>query len=194
MPESEAMGEQVKRGYLKLAILYTLLRGPAHGYEIIKKIKEGTLGIISPAPGSLYPALKELEASGLIKGEWQLRKRRVRVYAITDRGREAFIKVVEKHLELASTIRRWLLELLVPVHLAEVGEGEPGLLQQVARLVTLGEEAPVDERLKFLRGLRERLGQWRGLLEKVASYVDRRIRELERSSRSAASGPSGEGA
>ncbi|MEM4700359.1 MAG: PadR family transcriptional regulator, partial [Candidatus Nezhaarchaeales archaeon] len=172
MSESEVMREQVKRGYLKLAILYTLLRGPAHGYEIIKKIREGTLGLISPTPGSLYPALKELEASGLVKSEWQLRKRRVRVYTITDEGREAFIKVVEKHLELASTIRRWLLELLVPVHLAEVGEGAPGLLQQIAKLVTLGEEAPVDERLELLGRLREGLRHWRALLERAEGYVD----------------------
>lgn len=191
MSESEVMREQVKRGYLKLAILYALLRGAAHGYELIKKIRKETLGLINPTPGSLYPALKELEASGLIRGEWQLRKRKVRVYAITDKGREAFVKVVEKHLEVASTIRRWLLELLVPVHLAEVGEGAPELLQQIAKLITLGKEAPVDERLNFLRGLRERLQQWKRLLEKAEGYVDRRIGELElqKLERGSATGP-----
>lgn len=31
----KSMKEQLKRGYLKLAILYTLIGGSAHGYKIL---------------------------------------------------------------------------------------------------------------------------------------------------------------
>ncbi|MEM2607203.1 MAG: PadR family transcriptional regulator, partial [Candidatus Bathyarchaeia archaeon] len=115
----KSMREQLKRGYLKLAILYTLLNGSAHGYKILKKIREGTLGLISPTAGSLYPALRDLEERGFIEGEWRGGKRRLKVYRITEKGKETFKDVVEGHFNLASTIRRWLLNQLTQIHPVE---------------------------------------------------------------------------
>ena len=175
---TEIMKEQIKKGYLKLAILYTLLRGPLHGYEIIKRIRENTFDLLTPTAGSLYPALKELEANGLIRGEWHQQKRRIKVYAITDKGREAFRQVIEKHFSIASAIRKWLLKQLAPVHPVEIGETTP-VFMQIVKVLLLNENATIKDRIEALRDLKERLQQLNEVIDKLVSNIDRRIRSLE---------------
>ncbi|OYT52543.1 MAG: hypothetical protein B6U76_09675 [Desulfurococcales archaeon ex4484_217_2] len=51
--------EQMKKGYLKLAILFALTKGPMHGYQLIKYITDLTLGIITPKAGSLKEAMEK---------------------------------------------------------------------------------------------------------------------------------------
>ena len=53
--------EQMVKGYLKMAVLFVLMRKPMHGYEIIKSINEWTFGIMTPTAGSIYPTLRDLE-------------------------------------------------------------------------------------------------------------------------------------
>ncbi|MCP8305241.1 MAG: helix-turn-helix transcriptional regulator, partial [archaeon] len=108
---------QMQKGYLKLAILFTLTKGPSHGYQLMKRINELTLGMIAPKAGGIYPALKELEKINLIKGEWEHEEKKV--YHITDKGRDVFRKAVEKHFELTSSIRRWTLKELTDLKIVE---------------------------------------------------------------------------
>ncbi|MCX8171330.1 MAG: PadR family transcriptional regulator [Candidatus Bathyarchaeota archaeon] len=182
MVESESprvIKERLKRGYLKLAILYTLLRGPTHGYDIIKKIRENTFGLLSPSAGSLYPSLKELEDNGFIRGEWHEGKRKVKVYTITERGKEVFREIVEKYFSLASTIRRWLFESLAPIHAVGDYAMTPELMQRAVKLILLGEEAPVEERIAFLKDFRDSLKRIDEAIVRLIANIDRRIRELE---------------
>ncbi len=62
--------EQMQRGYLKLATLFMLTKGPLHGYRMIELIKDWTLGAITPTAGGIYPTLRELEDMGLVRGAW----------------------------------------------------------------------------------------------------------------------------
>jgi len=110
--------DQMQKGYLKMAILFALMRKPLHGYEIMKNINKWTLGIIAPTAGGVYPTLKELERKGLIKGEWIPEERR-KIYHITGKGKEVFKEAVEKHFELASSIRRWFFRELARLELIE---------------------------------------------------------------------------
>ncbi|MEM3715968.1 MAG: PadR family transcriptional regulator [Candidatus Bathyarchaeia archaeon] len=178
---SEVMKEQLKRGYLKLAILYTLLRGPAHGYEMIKKIRESTFGLLSPKAGSLYPSLRELEDSGFIRGEWHRGKRAVKVYTITEKGKEAFREVIEKHFSLASAIRRWLFENLAPIHSTGDYSMSSEITQRALKLILLGEKATVEERIEFLKDFRDSLKRIDEAISRLIANIDRRIRELEAS-------------
>ncbi|GAB6945530.1 PadR family transcriptional regulator [Vulcanisaeta sp. JCM 14467] len=58
----------IKRRGLKYLILYLLSsRGPMTGAQIIDEIERLSMGFWRPSPGSVYPALEELEADGLIK-------------------------------------------------------------------------------------------------------------------------------
>mgnify|MGYP001772608778 FL=1 len=79
----------IKRRGLKYLILYLLSsRGPMTGAQIIDEIERLSMGFWRPSPGSVYPALEELEADGLIKvAKVEGTKK---YYEITDSGK-AFI-------------------------------------------------------------------------------------------------------
>lgn len=76
---------------LEFAILGTLQDGPAHGYELRKRLNRvlGTFHAISF--GSLYPALKALCARGEVTEQAdESSSRRKIVYAVTDTGSKRF--------------------------------------------------------------------------------------------------------
>lgn len=50
----------------RLAILQVLFDGPSFGLEVIERVEQRTLGRIKLGQGSVYPALRELEAEGLV--------------------------------------------------------------------------------------------------------------------------------
>jgi DNA-binding PadR family transcriptional regulator len=52
--------------YLSHLVLLALAEGKAHGWEIIKRIRELTAGETNPSSGSLYLAIVRLEARGLL--------------------------------------------------------------------------------------------------------------------------------
>lgn len=58
---------------------------PRHGYEIMKQVKEDSLGKINLSPGSLYTAIKQLGDEGLIEELPQKDSRR-RYYRLTTKG------------------------------------------------------------------------------------------------------------
>jgi len=77
-----------------LLILYLLLRdGDLHGYELMKRIKSETRGSISPSPGSIYPALRELASRGLVEVRSDELGRKI--YSLTERGREVILRKKE---------------------------------------------------------------------------------------------------
>ena len=75
---------------LALAVLSTLEVGPAHAYELKKRIDMGLGKFLRATDGSLYPLLRSLEESGCIESRVEPaehgRPDRV-VYTITDAGR-----------------------------------------------------------------------------------------------------------
>ncbi len=54
------------QGDVRGAILALLSERPMHGYQIIREIGERTGGVWRPSPGSVYPALQQLEDEGLV--------------------------------------------------------------------------------------------------------------------------------
>ena len=54
------------QGDVRAAILALLSERPMHGYQIIQEIGERTGGLWRPSPGSVYPALQQLEDEGLV--------------------------------------------------------------------------------------------------------------------------------
>ncbi|GHS86940.1 hypothetical protein AGMMS50218_07810 [Actinomycetota bacterium] len=51
---------------MRAAILVLLAEGPMHGYQLIQQITERSGGVWTPSPGSVYPALSQLEDEGLV--------------------------------------------------------------------------------------------------------------------------------
>ena len=62
-------GPRVKRGDVRAAALALLAEEPRNGYQIIQEIGERSGGVWRPSPGSVYPALQQLEDEGLVQAE-----------------------------------------------------------------------------------------------------------------------------
>ncbi|WP_280183932.1 PadR family transcriptional regulator [Nocardia cyriacigeorgica] len=59
-------GGRGRRGDVRAAILLLLTERPMHGYELIQQIRERSDDLWRPSPGSIYPALAQLEDEGLV--------------------------------------------------------------------------------------------------------------------------------
>lgn len=59
-------GGRGRRGDVRAAVLLLLAERPMHGYELIQRIRERSDDIWRPSPGSVYPALAQLEDEGLV--------------------------------------------------------------------------------------------------------------------------------
>lgn len=81
-------GPRARRGDIRAAILALLREEPCNGYQIMQEIKQRSKGMWNPSPGSVYPALQQLEDEKLIVNE----DRPVgRLYALTNLGK-AYVK------------------------------------------------------------------------------------------------------
>jgi len=78
-------GGRARRGDVRAAALALLAEEPMNGYQIIQQIGERSGGLWRASPGSVYPALSQLEDENLIALAAGDRGRRA--YALTDEGR-----------------------------------------------------------------------------------------------------------
>jgi len=62
-------GRKARRGDIRTAALLLLAEEPRNGYQIKQEVEERSGGVWSPSPGSVYPALAQLEDEGLIRSE-----------------------------------------------------------------------------------------------------------------------------
>jgi DNA-binding PadR family transcriptional regulator len=86
MRESRGMrGPRARRGDVRAAALALLAEQPMNGYQIIQQIRERSGGVWQPSPGSVYPALQQLEDEGLVSATASEGGRRA--YQLTDEGR-----------------------------------------------------------------------------------------------------------
>ena len=169
----------MQKGYLRLATLFALAREPLHGYQLMKRIDEMTLGFITPTAGGIYPTLRELEAEGLIKGKWKPEERK-KVYEITDKGREVFRIAVERHFELVSSIRDWMLKELSSLKIIDVESAElPLLFMPDARVLLLEENVSTAERIEALKSLKKRLQGLVLMLNNMVNRIDGRIEKMK---------------
>jgi DNA-binding PadR family transcriptional regulator len=86
--EPRMRGPRARRGDVRAAALALLAEQPMNGYQIIQEIGERSGGVWRPSPGSVYPALQQLEDEGLIRAEPGEGGRRG--YVLTDEG-EAYV-------------------------------------------------------------------------------------------------------
>ncbi len=75
---------KVRRGDVRAAALALLAEEPRNGYQIIQEIAERSHGIWRPSPGSVYPALQQLEDEGLVHALVEAGRR---TYELTGEGR-----------------------------------------------------------------------------------------------------------
>jgi DNA-binding PadR family transcriptional regulator len=108
--------KEAQKGYIRMGILILLNKKPAHGYEIMKQIKNRTKGFWSPTPGGVYPILRSLENSHYIKGKWSTQNnRKIRTYSITESGKIILRKALVKQGEITENISSLFKEFSVDV-------------------------------------------------------------------------------
>ena len=85
------MGSGQLSGSLDLLLLSVLARGEAHGYAVIRRLRDTSGGAFDLTEGTVYPALHRLEADGLLVSRWDTGTghRRRRAYSLTAPGAEA---------------------------------------------------------------------------------------------------------
>jgi DNA-binding PadR family transcriptional regulator len=143
-------GPRVRRGDVRAAALALLAEEPRNGYQIIQEIGERSGGVWRPSPGSVYPALQQLEDEGLVQAETPEGGRRR--YTLTTEGRA----YVTAHPD----------EVSAPWDVVARSVGDDAielraLLGQVAmaavQVAQVGSEAQVAQAHKILTGARRSL-------------------------------------
>ena len=114
------------RGDVRAAILLLLDEGPNNGYGLMQEVEQRSSGAWRPSPGSIYPALAQLEDEGLIE---PASAEQGKAFALTDAGRA----YVEEHRERLGS----------PWEAASEGqpEGLPGLKHAFGQLAMAGMQA-----------------------------------------------------
>ena len=89
-------------GFVRIHILYHASHGPVYGLSLIEELRRHGYDL---SPGTLYPMLHRLEASGYLEREERLVAGKVRkYYAITAAGREALAEARTRMRELTDEV------------------------------------------------------------------------------------------
>jgi DNA-binding PadR family transcriptional regulator len=73
----------MRRGDVRAALLVLLSEEPRNGYALMQEIEQRSEGMWKPSPGSVYPALAQLEDEGLVRVEETDGRK---AYRLTDEG------------------------------------------------------------------------------------------------------------
>jgi PadR family transcriptional regulator, regulatory protein PadR len=96
------------RNFLRPCILLLLREAPAHGYDLLERLR--AFGFSGSDPGGLYRALRSLERDGLVRSAWEPSETGPdrRIYELTRRGMEE----LHAHVGALTETRRVLDRLL----------------------------------------------------------------------------------
>src|SRR5215207_9454062 len=129
-PGFRGRGPRARRGDVRAAILLLLAEEPRNGYAVMHAIEERTGGAWRPSPGSVYPALSQLEDEGLVAVE---EREGGRAFRLTDAG----TAYVEEHR--AELTQRWeLVNDAIDDHVVELMQGIRELAGAAAQLSRAG--------------------------------------------------------
>lgn len=90
------VGELRRAGLLPALVLHLLAEERSYGNQLIDRVSAMTGGLLTVNPNTMYPLLRDLEARGLIVGEWEHPERRSRrFYVRTAAGAAESARLVE---------------------------------------------------------------------------------------------------
>jgi PadR family transcriptional regulator PadR len=98
------------RNFLQPCLLLLLLDGPAHGYELIRRLTP--YDVTHDDPGHVYRGLRSLESAGLASSTWTRSDSGPsrRVYDITREGRVALDDWVPELRHVHDLLERYLAD------------------------------------------------------------------------------------
>jgi DNA-binding PadR family transcriptional regulator len=139
-------GRRMPRGAIRGAILLSLVDGPAHGYEVMRRLEDMSGGLWRPSPGSVYPHLQMLEDQGLVLSS---ESEGSRVYELTESGRA----------EAAQAASPWNESGETDETVRELRHGVGQLMSAAKQLAGAGEAAQIERGLEVIRRARKELYQ-----------------------------------
>jgi len=93
------------RGHLDAMILAVLEGEPLHGYAIIEALAVRSGGELDLPTGTVYPALRRLEAAGYLASSWsEASGRRRRTYRLSRAGRKVLAEKREEWTVFAKVV------------------------------------------------------------------------------------------
>ena len=102
----------VLQGTLDVLVLKTLAAGPAHGYAIVRSIRDATDGELQVEDRALYVSLHRMEERGWIESDWGVSEnnRRAKYYQLTAVGRRELKREQERWRRYAAAVFKVLGE------------------------------------------------------------------------------------
>ena len=142
---------RMRRGDVRGAILLLLAEQPFNGYGLMQEIEARSDGVWRPSPGSVYPALAQLEDEGLVAAQESDGRKE---FTLTDAGREYVEANREKLGEPWADVNK------------DVGEGPIAIRRLIGPLAAaamqvaqVGSDAQVEQARELLVETRKRLYQ-----------------------------------
>jgi DNA-binding PadR family transcriptional regulator len=167
---------EAQKGYIRIGVLILLNKKPAHGYELMKEIRERTKGFWSPTPGGVYPVLRSLEKAGYIEGEWKIqRNRKLKVYKITQSGKLILKRAIIKQNEIADNISTLFQEFSREVLNVET---EAFLMRNIASPLSVFEEDTKAESFDDLEHRRKHILETMKMMQERLKILDRKIAQI----------------
>ena len=138
-------GWRPRRGDMRGILLAGLLDGPAHGYELMRRLESATSSRWRPSPGSVYPLLQQLEDESLVQcTEVDGRK----VYELTSAGVELADRDALGRLADAGA---------GSPHHRELIEESRMLVLAARQVAAVGSQSQVERAAEVVRGARQAL-------------------------------------
>src|SRR5213075_555197 len=97
---------ELLQGTLDLIVLKLLRAGPANGWELTQNVQVVSKGALDVNYGSMYPALRRLEARGFVVAKWGTAEnnRRALYYTLTAAGRKQLEVEMSEWLRFANAL------------------------------------------------------------------------------------------
>jgi DNA-binding PadR family transcriptional regulator len=173
--------KETQKGYIRIAVLILLSKKPHHGYEIMREIKERTMGFWRPTAGGIYPILRNLEDSKYIEGKWDLQKKRKRkIFRITETGKQVLKRSLAKESQIANSMSGLFTEFMKDVLDLEKPVSMPRIPNLFSVFLEERKEKPEDT-MNVLDSKRKQIARMIKELQKELAAIHKRIAQLERS-------------
>jgi DNA-binding PadR family transcriptional regulator len=173
--------KETRKGYIRIAVLILLSKKPYHGYEIMREIKERTMGFWRPTAGGIYPILRNLEDSRYIEGKWDLQKKRKRkIFRITEAGKHVLKRSLAKESQIANSMSGLFTEFMKDVLDVEKPVSMPRIPNLFSVFLEERKEKPEDT-MNVLESKRTQIEKMVKELRKELVAINKRIAQLERS-------------
>ncbi len=105
---TEPVTPVLPKNFLRPCLLLLLREQPAHGYELLERLRP--LGFARDDPGGVYRALRALEADGLVHSAWEPSREGPdrRIYELTRAGMEELHRRAKALAQVSETLELFL--------------------------------------------------------------------------------------